>query len=65
MLCLRLRLSSLDNVPGWILSLVYLIAAWWAQAYEDVGDFRASQKHVLTQKIRCYSCQPLMKISIV
>ena len=36
--------SSKDNVPGQIFSLVYTLAAWWAQACKDMTDFRPSTK---------------------
>ena len=42
----RLRRSSKDNVPGQILSLAHAFAVWWAQACEDVVDFRPSQKQM-------------------
>ena len=52
---LRLCRSSKDNDPGWILSLVYTIVAWWAQVFEDMTDFRPSQKQMpLLRKLGYY-----------
>ena len=42
----KLCLSSKGNVPGYILSLAFTLAAWWAQACNDMADFRPSQKRM-------------------
>ena len=62
----RLCQSSKDNVPGYILSLAYILAAWWAKTCEDVVDFRHSQKQMpWIRKPGYYKQQPLMNISMV